>query len=300
MAGSYEALVGGHSSLALMVMTGCEDLHLLQRDPKSNKWTDSRYYPNRKKSVFEHGLVTTRSPGEDSELSHDELWARLTDYDLKNYPMSCSISGDEVEKERSDGLVERHAYALISAVEVAGFKMICARNPWGNDKEWNGDFSDGSERWAEHPELRAALEFEPGDDGKFWMDFEDFTKTFTGVEACCQTQSTDRASHDVHYGTAAAPSVFATPPSPPDGPPQAAAADFAELPAPTPELPPGVIVTGSTIVSDGAPPGSGVNFFDRSSGPGSAGAVDPDDDSHQLQKRDKVGWVEERQRRNAV
>ena len=58
---------------------------------------------------------------------------------------------------------------VISATEVAGFRMVCCRNPWGNDQEWNGDFSDASKKWDEHPELKQQLQFEPKDDGKFWM-----------------------------------------------------------------------------------------------------------------------------------
>jgi hypothetical protein len=26
--------------------------------------------------------------------------------------------------------------------EVNGIKLVELRNPWGNDKEWNGDWSD--------------------------------------------------------------------------------------------------------------------------------------------------------------
>lgn len=80
------------------------------------------------------------------------------DCDTNNFMMSASISGDVVEKERNDGLVERHAYSLLKCSNESGIKLIQLRNPWGNDKEWNGPWSDDDlERWNAHPELKKSL-----------------------------------------------------------------------------------------------------------------------------------------------
>ena len=38
--------------------------------------------------------------------------------DDSNHLMGASISGNVMEKERDGGLVERHAYSLLSAVQV--------------------------------------------------------------------------------------------------------------------------------------------------------------------------------------
>lgn len=129
----YEALDGGKTSLALMIMTGCEDLRLYDLDGASGKWVYSKYRPDREQSVFKAGLVSIIK---DEEVTPDDLWNIVSAYDDQNYIMSCSISGNEIERQRSDGLLERHAYALIAATEVAGFRMVCARNPWGDDQEW--------------------------------------------------------------------------------------------------------------------------------------------------------------------
>lgn len=37
--------------------------------------------------------------------------------DKSDFLMSASISGDELEKQRTDGLVEGHAYSLISVIK---------------------------------------------------------------------------------------------------------------------------------------------------------------------------------------
>lgn len=54
------------------------------------------------------------------------------------------------------GLVDAHAYSLIAAVEVninmvSKEKLVLVRNPWGF-KEWNGDWSDSSQKWKKFPD----------------------------------------------------------------------------------------------------------------------------------------------------
>jgi hypothetical protein len=49
------------------------------------------------------------------------------------------------------GLVDAHAYSLISAREIKAksgrVKLVQVRNPWGK-KEWGGDWSDNSNLWT--------------------------------------------------------------------------------------------------------------------------------------------------------
>jgi hypothetical protein len=53
---------------------------------------------------------------------------------------------------KSYGLVNMHAYSLISAAEVKKdgkkVQLVKLRNPWG-DHEWNGDWSDKSGLWTD-------------------------------------------------------------------------------------------------------------------------------------------------------
>mmetsp|Transcript_16250 Transcript_16250/g.42592 ORF Transcript_16250/g.42592 Transcript_16250/m.42592 type:complete len:180 (+) Transcript_16250:582-1121(+) len=178
-----------------MVMTGCEDLRVYKNKPEQGGWFKGEVAKERFRDapVFEAGLAYYNS---NEALEEDVMWELLKEFDESNFIMSCSIGGDIVEKARDDGLVERHAYALITATEVGDFKMVCARNPWGNSKEWNGAWSDADSAWEENPEVKEALGHEQRDDGLFWMSWSDFQATFTSVEVCAKTMSTKRASHD--------------------------------------------------------------------------------------------------------
>jgi len=105
-----------------------------------------------------------------------------------------------VEKKRSDGLVERHSYSLLQVIAVPPhegsgdppLQLIQLRNPWGNDKEWNGDWSDKSPLWAERPDARDMCCFSDAPDGSFWMAYEDFTAIFTSVQVSAMTMPTER------------------------------------------------------------------------------------------------------------
>ncbi len=57
------------------------------------------------------------------------------------------------------GLVRGHAYSmtkvvlakLISGSEIA---LVRIRNPWGDEVEWNGSWSDGSKEWVDISNVR--------------------------------------------------------------------------------------------------------------------------------------------------
>jgi hypothetical protein len=95
------------------------------------------------------------------------------------FPFSA---GSRCEGARPDGLVTGHAYSLITAKESCGFKLVQLRNPWGDSKEWNGGWSDKSEKWKEHPDVKAELEFSEAADGLFWMEWGDFASIYDTVE----------------------------------------------------------------------------------------------------------------------
>jgi calpain-15 len=53
----------------------------------------------------------------------------------------------------SYGLEPGHAYSLLKVYDITHptkgeLTLLKIRNPWGN-KEWNGDWSDGSNLWTE-------------------------------------------------------------------------------------------------------------------------------------------------------
>lgn len=113
----------------------------------------------------------------------------------RNSMMACSIEPDPsvTEAETAQGLIKGHAYS-ITKVELMDIvtpntsgkiPMIRLRNPWGNEAEWNGPWSDQSPEWRfipEHVKMDIGLTFDH--DGEFWMSFQDWMKYYDRVELC--------------------------------------------------------------------------------------------------------------------
>jgi hypothetical protein len=78
------------------------------------------------------------------------------------------------------GIAPGHAYGVVDVKTVSGLKLVCVRNPWG-DTEWRGDWSDDSPLWEKHPEVQKACKQRDGNDGTFWMSWDDFNDVFTSL-----------------------------------------------------------------------------------------------------------------------
>ena len=70
--------------------------------------------------------------------------------------------------------------AKIETPRVSGeIPLVRVRNPWGNEVEWNGAWSDGSPEWRYIPDEEKehlGINFEA--DGEWWMSLKDFLKYF--------------------------------------------------------------------------------------------------------------------------
>ncbi|KAG7206290.1 hypothetical protein KM043_003666 [Ampulex compressa] len=135
-----------------------------------------------------------------TEMYHmDETPPNLFGILLKAYErnslMGCSIEPDPnvLEAETPQGLIRGHAYSItrVKYVEIqtpnqyGRIPLLRLRNPWGNEAEWNGPWSDQSPEWRfipDHEKEELGLTFDI--DGEFWMSFQDFTRYFTQLEIC--------------------------------------------------------------------------------------------------------------------
>ena len=92
-----------------------------------------------------------------------------------------------------EGLVRGHAYSITKATKAqietpraSGLiPLIRIRNPWGNEAEWNGAWSDRSAEWQFIPDEEKenlGLTFEA--DGEFWMSYKDFGRYWDQLEIC--------------------------------------------------------------------------------------------------------------------
>ncbi|CAG8503123.1 4000_t:CDS:2 [Ambispora leptoticha] len=110
-------------------------------------------------------------------LDIDRLWKEDFLNVNKSVLLGCARSG----LGTVSGLVDGHAYSILGSAEYQGTRLVKVRNPWGNT-EWTGAWSDGSELWT--PESMAALNHRFGDDGIFWISYEDFLDYFNLYYRC--------------------------------------------------------------------------------------------------------------------
>ncbi|KAF1850642.1 cysteine proteinase [Cucurbitaria berberidis CBS 394.84] len=131
------------------------------------------------------GGVTTKILT-DRILSRERLWKELLQVN-KQFLFSASSPGsygDDSDARR--GLALSHAYSVIKVVEEEDeegkkHKLVLIRNPWGKRAnaamgEWTGPWSDGSSQWTSYWIEKLNHKF--GDDGLFWMSYEDLLKRF--------------------------------------------------------------------------------------------------------------------------
>ncbi|KAG0315121.1 hypothetical protein BGZ99_007670 [Dissophora globulifera] len=113
-------------------------------------------------------------------LDKDRFWKEEMKKVNKHTLLGCCINFEE-ENPDKHGIQSKHAYSVLNVAEYNNERLVHIRNPWG-EVEWNGDWSDGSEKWT--PEAMKALKHENKDDGQFWMPYRDFLRIFTTIDRC--------------------------------------------------------------------------------------------------------------------
>eukprot|EP00026_Physarum_polycephalum_P002846 Phypoly_transcript_02855.p1 GENE.Phypoly_transcript_02855~~Phypoly_transcript_02855.p1 ORF type:complete len:842 (+),score=77.87 Phypoly_transcript_02855:108-2633(+) len=107
-----------------------------------------------------------------------EQWHKILSLYNEKSLLGSVINSEDEKLENVRGLYVNHTYAILDCVEVDGVKFVVLRNPWGQ-AEWNGDWSDQSEKWTKlWKEKPFVQNYQFKDDGKFYMCFEDFVKYF--------------------------------------------------------------------------------------------------------------------------
>lgn len=122
-----------------------------------------------------------------SDIDRENFWTYIDKGFTKEAILGCSITPDPSVREArmSNGLVRGHAYTITKVLEYNGIQLIRIRNPWGNEVEWNGAWSDQSEEWNSIDEgEKADIGIVKDHDGEFWMNFEDFMSQWTHVQIC--------------------------------------------------------------------------------------------------------------------
>lgn len=152
--GSYEALEGGLVQDALVDLTGGAGEEIDLRTPQSQ-----------------------------IDLASGRLWSQLLHFKREGFLLGAgSPTGSDVHVS-SSGIVQGHAYSVMQVKEVDGHKLVQIRNPWANEVEWNGPWSDSSPEWTDR--MKHKLKHVPqSKDGIFWMSWQDFQIHFRSIYVC--------------------------------------------------------------------------------------------------------------------
>ena len=126
-----------------------------------------------------------------AELSVDQL-ERLGETLLTSYRqdalLCCSITAHphKFEAKKPNGLVMGHAYSITKVLRLTdGRQFVRVRNPWGDQQEWTGPWSDSSQEWKElSQEDRETFGLTVAPDGEWWMVWGDFLDNFDRLDIC--------------------------------------------------------------------------------------------------------------------
>ncbi|KAK3344849.1 hypothetical protein B0H65DRAFT_508665 [Neurospora tetraspora] len=115
-------------------------------------------------------------------LRKDKLWKELVNSN-GDFVFSCSAHG---HADTRGSIANGHAYSILKATEEVDedgrkVRLVKIRNPWGERTpwgtgEWDGPWSDGSKEWT--PYWLRKLDHKFGDDGEFWMSYQDMLDNF--------------------------------------------------------------------------------------------------------------------------
>ena len=119
-------------------------------------------------------------------IQSGEFFKKMKQFDEAGYLISSSTAGEDRWTEsggptEAGGLVPGHAYSIIQVKEAYGNQLVNVRNPWGTF-EWQGDWGDTSKTWTKQMIDTVKPVF--GDDGTFWMSFQDFVQNFRALNVC--------------------------------------------------------------------------------------------------------------------
>lgn len=162
LCGSYEAMEGGFTTDALIDMTGGIE------------------------EAFELNSTSTINADFKDQIKR-VVWQAY----LRKSMLGCSITADPriTEARLPNGLVKGHAYSITRVADVTTnsgtVTLIRCLNPWGNETEWNGTYSDNSSAWKSITEERKQkLGVHVRSDGEFWISFDDFFTNFHQLHIC--------------------------------------------------------------------------------------------------------------------
>lgn len=109
------------------------------------------------------------------DKNKEEAWNRIKKWDKQNYVMTTSHK----DIPAFHNLVKGHGYTVLGVYEYKGTKLVKMRNPWSvecYDGPWSDKDTDRMDA-----EARKALKHKLGNDGAFFIAWDDFYNVMSGV-----------------------------------------------------------------------------------------------------------------------
>ncbi|KAJ9467877.1 Calpain-type cysteine protease ADL1 [Diplonema papillatum] len=129
---------------------------------------------------FTGGAGITRDVHQD-DFDSEAWWAELVDLSGQGALLvgTTSSSGDRGRSLAETGLLEDHAYSILSVRGINGHRLLRLSSPY-QSTTWLGPWHAGSTLWDQHPDIRHAL---PRDnpDTTFWMPYSAFIEHLSAV-----------------------------------------------------------------------------------------------------------------------
>ena len=112
-------------------------------------------------------------------LSKDRFWTEGLRQVNKEFLFGCGTDDwDDPSPHGRDGIHGGHAYSVLRAENYGQERLLMVKNPWAHS-EWNGPWSDGSSQWTAESIKELGHTF--GDDGVFWIRYEDLLRKFSVI-----------------------------------------------------------------------------------------------------------------------
>lgn len=136
---------------------------------------------------------TLTDPETQKMIENNHLWQTMMGYFHQKFYLGCInvVEGKSTKNPdaSSRGIFENYYYGILDIREFPkeNLKLIRIRNPWGPDGCWNGPFSDDSDEWDKHRNLRDELRLvfkSKKSDGTWWMSFNDWCVHFNKMYIC--------------------------------------------------------------------------------------------------------------------
>jgi hypothetical protein len=132
----------------------------------------------------------TGGVGISRDLHHEEFnstdwWNTLVELsDSKSTSLVANSIKEDETAAKELGIIPSHAYQILHARQINGFKLLCLCGRWAKERKWIGEWSDQSPLWDQYPHITSALGFRTKDANSFWIPYVKFLQLFSAVHIC--------------------------------------------------------------------------------------------------------------------